>query len=55
MRMYKLLLVCLMALVVAMGCSKSSEQPAETATETTEAPAPMPAMEAVTLNVTGMT
>jgi uncharacterized lipoprotein YajG len=50
--MYKLLLVCLMALIVMMGCSKSSEKPAET---TADAPAPMPAMEAVTLAVTGMT
>ena len=54
MRMYKLLLVCLMAFIVMMGCSKSSEKPADTAAES---PAAMPAMamEEVTLTVTGMT
>ena len=61
MRMSKLLLVCFAILVLAMGCSKSGEQAAETAeapmtkTETTTAAPAAAEVEEVTLAVTGMT
>ena len=59
MRMSKLLLVCFAILVLAMGCSKSGEQAAETAeapmTKTEAAPATAATVEEVTLAVTGMT